>query len=135
MSSDPVGGALENRLFSLFSVCRPPPMARSRTASRLSNIIPPSSLAASISLSSRRSCAFPSRVPKATMLYNHTLRDWPILCIRPIRCSKVTSDQGMSQFIRTCAACRSIPSFPASVETITWKSPSWNFFWTSARSL
>ena len=48
-----------------------------------------------------------------------------------MRCSRRTSDHGMSQLTSTAAVCRSMPSLPASVETIAWNSPAAN----SARML
>jgi CheY-like chemotaxis protein len=53
---------------------------------------------------------------------------------RPIRCSSRTSDHGMSQFTRTWAVWRSMPSFPASVETMTWKSMAANRWRTASRA-
>src|SRR5487761_318283 len=54
--------------------------------------------------------------------------------MRPIRCSRRMSDHGMSQFIRTCAVCRSMPSLPASVDTRIWKSRRANASRTASRT-
>ena len=52
-----------------------------------------------------------------------------------MRCSSVTSDHGMSQLTNTLADCRSIPSLPPSVDTMTSNSRAMKRSRTASRRL